>query len=449
MYRPVRSVAPAIPAVSKVIVIGAGAAGLAAAATLQAGGAEVTVLEARNRLGGRVWTDTDWLGYPLENGAEFIHGDRAITWTWVNALRAPTIRIQRFRSYLFEVNGALHPYAEVKNWPDFQRMFDLDTQELATADLQGDRSFADWLAELPIAPLARQTIGDLLANSYLATPADLDLADLVQEAQVHHAGTDNFRLQLGYTPVLQSLAQGLTIHPQTPVRAIDWQSSPVKIWATNPTQETLEFMADQVVITVPLAILQRGQLHFQPALPKAKLEAIAALKMGPVVKLHLVFEQAFWDPEVSLVVGRGPIPVWWAPGYHRPEFPPVLTAFVGGDLALALHGQSEAEAIETGLGDLVRLFGSSSPRALFLQGRRISWLDDPWALGGYCYVPPGAIAARHQLGQPLGDRLFFAGEATVTESNPATVHGAIESGIRAAREILTGHSPGSNSGFLP
>jgi monoamine oxidase len=383
-----------------------------------------------------VWTDRSFVEQPIENGAEFIHGDRAMTWRWVQGLSAGTVPIPKYTSYAYEHQGQLHSYQQALQWAGFQQVPCLEDQ-IAQADLgAGDRCLSDWLAELNLAPPAQHLVGRLFANSHLTEPANLSLADLAHEAKVHQAGHGNFRVAGGYDRLLAALGAGLPIQLNTAVQAIDWQQAPVKVVAVNPQGQTIELTADQVVITVPLSLLQQQAIAFTPALPQSKIQAIQSLRMGAAVKLQLVFSQPFWQPEVSLLVGLGAIPVWWAPGYQRPGFPPVLTAFVGGQSALALNAVSEAEALEIGLNDLCRLFGNHVPRQLFDKGRRISWLDDPWARGGYSFVTPGAFGARHVLAQPLANRLFFAGEATVTDSNPATVHGAIETGQRAAREIL-------------
>jgi monoamine oxidase len=417
-------------------VIGAGAAGLAAAAALQAAAQSVTILEARNRIGGRVWTDRSLITQPLENGAEFIHGDRAITWEWVKALTAATVRIAKYTSYAYESHGQLYTYQQGLQWAGFQQLPHLEDW-LAQADLgSGDRSLSDWLSELEMAPVAQQLAGRLLANSHLTEPEHLSLADLAHEAKVHQAGKGNFRVQGGYDRLLSGLAEGLSIQLGTAVQSINWQQTPIKLGVVNPQGQAIELRADQVIITVPLSLLQQQAIAFTPALPAPKMQAIQSLSMGPAIKLQFVFCHPFWDSEISLFVGLGAIPVWWVPGYQRPGFPPVLTAFVGGQAALALNAISEAKAIEVGLNDLCRLFGTDAPRQQLRQARRISWLDDPWARGGYSFVTPGHFGARHVLAQPLDHRLFFAGEATVTDSNPATVHGAIETGQRAAEQVL-------------
>jgi monoamine oxidase len=421
---------------TQTLIIGAGTAGLAAGRMLQDAGQQVVVLEARDRIGGRVWTDRSFVGEPIENGAEFIHGDRAITWQWVNAWQAETIKIDKFKSYAFESAGQIHPYSEVIQWADVARIFDLEEQEFAKFDLQApDCSVREWLKQLELAPTAEQLAAEMISHPYLAAADELGMADLAQEARVHHAGKDDFRLLRGYDQVLQALATDLPIALNTAVKAIDWSGSlPQVTAAIADTVQT--FSARQVLITVPLALLQQEAIAFNPPLPVAKQQAIQSLTMGPALKLQLLFNEIFWQPEISRYIGSEDILVWWAPGYHRQDFPPLLTAFIGGQRAKKFNALTEAEAIEKGLANLCHLFDSPVPRQAFVKGRRISWMDDPWSRGGYSFAPPGAHAARRILAESVGDRLFFAGEATVFESNPATVHGAIESGLRAAREIL-------------
>ncbi|MDS3862008.1 NAD(P)/FAD-dependent oxidoreductase [Thermosynechococcaceae cyanobacterium BACA0444] len=413
-----------------VIVIGAGVAGLAAAQKLHQAGQQVLVLEARHRPGGRVWTDTDWLGVPIENGAEFIHGDQAITWDWIN--RAETIQIPRYQTYAFEVNNQLYPYETVKTWPGFQRFFDLEYQDFPQLPWpEPDCSLRAWLNQIKMPPVAKEFADQFQGHLYLTSADQLSLQELIHECRVHHAGDDNFRIQAGYQALIQQLTQGLDIHYNQAVDTITWQPNHVTIQTNTRT-----YQAPQVIITIPLALLQQGIPQFYPPLPTDKQQAIQSLHVGPAMKLQMIFREIFWAPETSLFMSLGPMMVWWSPSYHRPGFPPVLTAFIGGERATHLFNQTEAELIEQGLADLCRIFGNEQPRHLFQKARNINWTTDPWARGGYSSVPPGAFGLRDHLAQPLEKTLYFAGEATVTHSNPATVHGAIETGQRAAGEIL-------------
>ncbi len=413
-----------------VIVIGAGVAGLAAAQILSQAGQQVLVLEARERPGGRVWTDSEWLGVPLENGAEFIHGDQAITWQWLE--QAQAIQIPRYQTYAFDVNHQLYGYEVVKTWPDFERFFNLEFADWPHVPWPDpDCSLQAWFEAQHLSPLAQEFASQFHGHLYLTSSEQLSLQEVIHESLVHHAGDDNFRLKSGYISLVEQLTAGLEICYQAPVETIHWQPGQVSL-----STDAERFQAPRLLTTVPLALLQQGIPQFQPPLPPAKQAAIQSLYVGPAMKLQLVFQEQFWPPEHSLFMSLGPIMVWWSPSYNRPDFPPVLTAFIGGERAQALHQKTESELIDFGLGDLCRIFGSQHPRALCQAGRCINWTSDPWARGGYSSVPPQAFGMRQQLAQPLAETLYFAGEATVTTSNPATVHGAIETGQRAAQEIL-------------
>ncbi len=412
------------------LIIGAGVAGLAAAQALRNANHPVIVVEARSRPGGRVWTDQDWLGVPVENGAEFIHGDQAVTWQWLDP--DATIKIPRYQTYTFEVENQIFPYAVVQKWPDFPRFFDLEWVDFPNlAWPEADCSLRAWLESINMSFLAREFADQFQGHLYLTTADNLSLQELIHECRVHHAGDDNFRLKTGYQTLIQQLTQGLEILYNSPVSSIEWQTHQVNV--TIPGQV---LQAQNAIVTVPVALLQARRPAFSPPLPARKQAAIDALNVGPAMKLQLVFQEMFWPPDWSLVMSLGPIMVWWSPSFQRPGFPAILTAYIGGERAKNFANLTESELIAVGLGELCRIFNSEVPRTQFVTGRCINWTTDPWALGGYSSVPPGAFGAREILAEPIDQTLFFAGEATAFDSNPATVHGAIESGQRVAAEIL-------------
>jgi monoamine oxidase len=406
-----------------VVVIGAGAAGLAAARALTDAGRRVAVLEARERIGGRVWTDHHFGPIPVECGAEFIHGAQAGTWAWLRraGLRAEPFARWSGRRIALGGDRLAGPWL-LRARPDLWRVFKLE--ELLAAYDGPDCSLAEWLDMQGFSPLAAHIADARLAHSNCATPATISVAELAHELRLDNKGPGDFHILEGYDRVVATIAAGLDIRLATPVETIRWDEGGVEVVTAQGT-----LTARAAVVTLPLAVLKAGAVRFDPPLPEAKRHAIEALAMAPAMKLHLRFVAPFWDHEMSFLTADQPIAVWWT---IRPGVP-LLTGFITGPRAERLATYGEAGAIERGLAQLDAIFGGAASR-MFAAGQLIDWAADPWARGGYSSVPPGAHGQRAALAAPAG-ALHFAGEATVFDNNPATVHGALHSGERAAAEI--------------
>jgi monoamine oxidase len=407
-----------------VLVIGAGAAGLAAARALAEAGLRAVVFEARDRIGGRVWTDHHFGGIPIERGAEFIHGDRAGTWAWLRraGLSAEPHARWSGRRIVME-DGSLAGADTLEARPDLRRVLTLE-EELAGYE-GPDCSLAEWLFARGFSPLAAHIADVRLAHSSCATPATLSVAELARELRQSDAGSGDFHILAGYDKVLAAIAEGLDIRLETPVTAIRWGADGVE--AITPSGG---FSARRAIVTLPLALLKAGVVRFDPPLPEAKRRAIETLAMAPAMKLHLRFAEPFWDRDMTFLTADAPVAVWWTIRAGAP----LLTGFLTGPRAERLARYGEAGAIERGLAQLDALFGGAAGR-LVEAGQLTDWASDLWARGGYSSAPPGAQGQRAALAQPAG-ALYFAGEATVFDGNPATVHGALHSGERAAGEIL-------------
>jgi len=431
-----------------VLVIGAGAAGLAAARALVDAGRRVIVLEARERIGGRVWTDRSFAAIPVERGAEFIHGEQADSWALIHRAGLRTESFSRWQGRrIVAEDGRLVGDELLQARPDLQRVFTLEQQ---LAAYQGpDCSLAEWLTANNFSPLAAHIADLRLAHANCATPETISVAELAHELKIADKGPGDFHILDGYDRVLALLAEGLDIRLGTAASAIRWGEDGVVI----ETAETAEarrhadtqardlrpaspsrpispaLSARHAIITLPLALLQADVVAFDPPLPQAKRTAINALRMAPAMKLLLRFEERFWDAEMTFLTGRDPVPVWWTIRHDAP----LLTGFITGPRAARLAAHGPENALEQGMAALTAIFGDT-PRRLFAAGEVVDWAADEWARGGYSSVPPGAYGQRQVLAQSVG-ALHFAGEATVFANNPATVHGALHSGARAAREI--------------
>jgi monoamine oxidase len=246
-------------------------------------------------------------------------------------------------------------------------------------------------------------------------------------------GEGNFRILDGYSRLTVYLAEGLDIRLNTIVEWVDWSGRDVKVY----TDKGL-FEAEQVVITLPVGVLQSGAITFTPALPPEKQGAIAHLRMGPVIKLVYRFDEPIASREIMVIFGLGNPPIWWSPSFGQDTDQYVWTAFVSGDGARELLALGEEDALEKALDSLRQELNCPALKAV--NRYLVNWPADPFTRGGYSIVSPGHLSARMILSQPVAGKLFWAGEATATGSGAATVHGAYASGRRAASEIFAnGH----------
>lgn len=409
----------------EVIVIGAGVAGLAAAQRLQKAGLEPLVLEARDRIGGRVWTDHTHA--PVELGAEFIHGEYAATWELVKAAGLPTELWPRAEDGATERVRRLSRQGAILSDETLTHQVQQLYQRVEAYE-GPDCSVAEAISTLTDPD--DEAIPFVLSRMACVEAADvtrLSAVAVAREAALNTAGWTNFHISVGYDALPAYLAQGLALECGAPVARIEWDKGAAYLTLENG--QSLE--ARQVIITVPLALLQAGYPVFQPALPLAKQKAIQTLIMGPVTKLILWFKEQVWRP-FSFLGADGVVLTWWTVG--TPE-QPALMGYNGGPAALRLAALGPDEAIAQGLHEATQLFGPELQRA-FIGGRLVNWAGDPWSRGAYTYTPVGAGQARADLAAPLLPTLFFAGEATSVNGHLATVHGALESGWRAADEVL-------------
>ncbi|MCB0082175.1 MAG: FAD-dependent oxidoreductase [Caldilineaceae bacterium] len=414
------------------IIIGAGAAGLAAARKLSDAQQSVLVLEARDRIGGRIWTDYDFAEFPMEYGAEFIHGEHAATHELVQAAQfhtnsAPRKAQLRWGSKtrataVADLPPALRNTIE-KLWAAYRH---LPTR----AYLTNDESLGNYLYRQGFTADEIAMADVLLAQTCCAPINRLSCADLVREMAVDHAGLEEFRIVEGYGALLEEYSKGLRIECNAPIQSIHWSQEGVELVSNEKT-----YQARRCISTVPVSVLQAGHITFYPALSVSKQAAISAFRTEAATKLLYRFAEPLWDEELVYMMHTGIAARWWTPGYPRPDAA-VIACYVTAERAIAVDAMHEEEALTLGLEELAELLGRSDVQAACIAAKRIAWAKDPYALGGYAYIPTGAAAARPILAQPEGNVLFFAGEATAHNTNPQTVHGALESGWRAAGEVL-------------
>ena len=432
-----RDGAPATEAPRPIVVIGAGVAGLSAARALHDAGRDVVVLEARDRIGGRTWT-AELAGAPVDLGAMFIHG------TEENPLAAVCAAFGLRHAGRGFGLGALYDATSGSRWDQrgFHLMaamaaFERELPRLAEA-LPADASVADaielYLEELELAGderrLSSYALHVLLVELYDAGPSERVSLRHYGD-YVEFEGGDRL-LEGGYVGLIEALSEGLDVRLARPVRRIAHDADGVVV-----VTDAQEFPASHAIVTVPLGVLQAGAIAFEPPLPAEKLAAIARLEMGTMEKVVLRFEHAFWREAGSANLGY----IGERPG----EFPafldftasagaPTLVCLVGGQSARdMLDRMSDAEIEERALAVLAEILDEEIPAPLAVAVTR--WRDDPFARGSYSFMPVGASPAdMRTLGEPVGERLLFAGEATVPE-HYGTVHAALMSGLREARRV--------------
>lgn len=427
-----------------VVVIGGGVAGLAAAARLVDAGLRVVVVDARQRLGGRVHTVRDGWPVPVEDGAEFLHGrDPALT----KLLNKARLHAERFDGHHWLRRGPSLSDGDGV----WERSLPLMEDEAARTGR--DRSMAARIAAASVDETARDFALAYVEGFHAAPPARAG-ARAIDQQQRAAAAIDGDRLgrvREGYDAIVAALARPLTgeqLRLGAVVERVRWRRRHVEVVARSSLGPPLPpLSARAAVVTLPLGVLQArpgaAAVRFDPALPDDKRSAIAALGVGDVIKVVFRFRAPFWrrherrlGPLVFVHERRAPVPTWWRP---LPFAQPILVGWAGGPAAARLRGREPGDIARAALWSLCGTLGESpaTVRPLVQAWRVADWGADPFAAGAYSFVPIGATDAQAELAAPVADTLFFAGEATETEGHSGTVHGALATGRRAADELLS------------
>lgn len=418
----------------KVIVVGAGMAGLAAARRLQQKGISVVVLEARNRIGGRTWTD-DSLGMPLDMGASWIHGVRGNPVTDLAREFAVDTAVTDYDNHIVYTHQGRPLRAgeltELDSWVEELSAEVEAYGETLDSDISLGSVIDRVLAQAEPGSDERQKlnfrINSLIEQEYAA---DVHEMSLWYGLYGEDFGGDDVVFPKGYGQIVQQVAKGLDIRLNQIVTHIAYGD---EVTVTTD-QET--FAADYAIVTLPLGVLQQGSVTFTPALPPEKQTAVHKLGMGLLNKVYFLFQEPFWDVEADFIGHVAEQKGVWAEfmNIYKVNKQPVLLGFNAAEFARHLETLSDDEIVADGMGVLRTIYGRNipDPQAWFIT----RWQADPFAGGSYSFVPPDAGKADYRaMARPVANRLFFAGEATHSEY-PSTVHGAVLSGYREADRIL-------------
>ncbi|MFN8492804.1 MAG: FAD-dependent oxidoreductase [Caldilineaceae bacterium] len=445
-----------------ILVIGAGMAGLVAARLLHDSGFPVTVLEARNRLGGRLWTD-DSLGIPCDLGGSWIHGadDNPLT-NWCATLGVQLAYTPEDERFVYE-NGQAQERAQLEAaaWRGFTGAEQAINTAIARAQAgkaQGQdpqislaAALQPLLNEANLPELDQRMLAALVSVSEGVQGAPAD-ALAVEEWFPKEAYGVNALPVGGYRQLIDDAATGLDLRLNHPVQRIVYNTTGVQAITPQAT-----FTADVAVITVPLSLLKTGRLPFEPPLPATKQAAIDRIGFGGdgvLGKLIMRFPYQFWPSDEAWLLSlplsfeqRGFCSSWF--NLATVVKAPFLMGFTNGHIAANFDRNMSDEAVcEEGMRVLRRMFGDNIPAPeKFIFTR---WLSDPWALGSYSYPAVGSSSDdRRRYAEPVNDQLYFAGEATDL-TQYGTVHAALRSGEAAALQIYqTYYGAPVRQGYAP
>ena len=411
----------------QVVVIGAGLAGLAAATALTGAGAQVTVVEARDRIGGRIWTSGQWSGLPMDLGASWIHGTRGNPLTALaDQAGAARVATSYGRSLTLDATGR-----QADPWAHIERLAVIvDAAREAAAE---DQSIA---AALQASPDWRALGAEdrRLLDTYLNSTFEQEYGGALSELSAWHGdagggfGGPDVLFPGGFGQIPAHLARGLDIRLGQRVTGIDPLPNGLRVRLDSGAIE-----ADHAILTVPLGVLQAGDIALGEPLSPARGQALQTLGMGLLNKCWLRFDRVTWPDDVDWITWIGPGRGIWAEwvSLARGMGAPVLLGFHAADQARALESASDAETTSAAHDALRAMFGSRFPAPIGAQVSR--WSQEPFARGAYSFNAVGALPGMRAAlsGADWDGRLILAGEAT-SEDHYGTAHGAFFSGLTAA-----------------
>jgi len=410
-----------------IIVIGAGASGLIVCKKLLKQGKKIILLEARDRVGGRIHSFKSG-EHVFEAGAEFIHGNLPLT---IGLLHEYKIKFFHTAGVMARIEKG-----KVKKTDEFIEGWDKLMQEMS--NLKSDLPLTDFLSQHfsdEKFDKLRETVGRFAEGFDLADPATASTLSLYQE-WVSEGEEEQYRIPDGYNKLIDAMlkdctSRGCELHLSTQVTKIEWEKDFVKVRDTNGR----EFSGSQVVVTVPLGVLQSGDILFAPEIPQLKV--VHQIGFGTVIKMLFECSSAFWENNIKklgFIFSDQVVPTWWT---QLPMHQPMLTGWLGGSRAKQLERKSDDELLEIAIQSLANIFDESAAtiQSHILKSNIFNWSKDPYALGAYSFPTVETRNARKILNEPIEHTIFLAGEALFDGPCGGTVEAAFKSGTDIAKKI--------------
>ncbi len=410
-------------------IIGGGASGLMAANLLK-DKMQVTIIEARNNLGGRMMTITDGKDI-IEAGAEFIHGNAPLT---MSLLTAAGIKpVSTGGSMMFSKKGQ---FLQPSN--DKDRRQEMIKKALALAEDMTLREFlSQHYAGNDYADFREETCA--YAEGFdLADPATVSVKSLALEWLTEE---DNYRIPGGYISLVNYLEgelqkEGVKIITGVTIKQVDWQKGSIRMHDHDGRQ----YIGTKLLVTVPVSIAglasAEASIKFSPEIDKWQ-DAASQIGFGAVIKIVLRFAVAFWPKDTGFVISDQPVRTWWT---QFPDDSALLTGWCGGPAAEELGKLGDEFILQEGINSLSAIFSISAAqlRASLITYQIFDWCRDKFSLGGYSFSYPTSDASREMLNTAIDSIIYFAGEGMYKGAHPGTVEAAFETGRLAAGAIMTG-----------